>query len=63
MKTEKKKFTIAEYKQMIRDLYGVAELYWADRIGGTVAVEILQKACEMTGDKYVPRPRELEESY
>jgi hypothetical protein len=63
MSEPKKKFTKAEYKQMIRELYGAAELFWANRIGGTVAVAVLQKACEMTGDKYEPRPSELEESY
>lgn len=58
-----KKYTPEEYREIIKDLYGAAEMFWANRIGGTEAVRILKKACEMSGEEYVPRQKELEESY
>lgn len=63
MKPKVKKFKVSEYRAMIGELYGAAEMFWADRLGGTLAVEVLKRACEMTGDEYVPRQKELEESY
>lgn len=61
-KEKKKKYTSSEYRQTIEDLYGPAEMYWRKRMGGSVAAEILQKACEMMGKEYEETEYEKENS-